>query len=618
MRRSPVSRFLLVFTLLLVTVAHLSAQASVIYVDSTATGADDGTSWFDAYADLQSALGTAASWDSIWVAAGTYRPSSAGNRDSTFQLVDTVAVYGGFAGVETSVLERDWVANVTILSGDIGVVGVDTDNSYHVVTGSGTNSTAVLDGFTITKGNADHPSSGDARTQGGGMYNAGGSPTIVNVTFSENAAVSNGGAMFNDGSSPTLTDVAFKGNFSNWYGGGIYNRTGSNPTLTNVAFSNNTADRGGGIYNTTSSPTLVNVVFAGNAATNNQGGAMYNYVGSNSALTNVTFSNNTAPYGGGIFNNMSSPTLVNTIMWGNSATGGGNEMFNHSSAPVVSYSLIQGGLPGGCVNGGNNVYDNPLFVDGPGGDLHLSGPASAAFDSGNNAAPDILATDLDGNDRIMNGTVDMGAYELQAEGAIVVASPWSVVFGMVLCGETACDTIHVVNVGEDTCTVAEIYGCTALPFSTDTSMTAGTLAPGDATAIVVCVTPTVGGSDTCAVTIVSDAWNSPVTVQVWVDATTGIATPKPFLIVSITPNPFNPTMTVHFTLPAALPVTAAVYSVTGGRVRVLANEDWFDPGDNRLIWDGRTDKGSPAASGVYFIRIETPLGARVARAVLLK
>jgi len=152
-------------------------------------------------------------------------------------------------------------------------------------------------------------------------------------------------------------------------------------------------------------------------------------------------------------------------------------------------------------------------------------------------------------------------------------------------------------------------------------MTAHSLSPGDTTAIAVCVNPTVAGPDTAEVTIVSDAVNSPTTVQVRIGVVTAVGpdrTPKPFQIVSVSPNPFNPTTTVHFTLPAAMPVTAVIWSVTGARVRVLAKEERFDPGDNRLIWDGRTDQGTPAASGVYFIRIETRLGAKVARAVLLK
>ena len=178
-----------------------------------------------------------------------------------------------------------------------------------------------------------------------------------------------------------------------------------------------------------------------------------------------------------------------------------------------------------------------------------------------------------------------------------------------------------MNGGIAVCAIAGIYGSTTVPFSVDTTMTNHTLAPGDTTIILVCVTPTVAAPDSADLTIVSDADNSPTVVKVKMEIVTAVGpdrTPKPFRIVSVAPNPFNPTTTVRFTLPASMPVTAVIYSVTGARVRVLANRQRFGPGENRLTWDGRTDQGTTAASGVYFIRIETRLGAKVARAVLLK
>src|SRR5262245_22819057 len=91
--------------------------AGVIYVRSGAAGANDGASWADAYTSLQSALAAASSGDQIWVAAGTYTPSATGDRDASFTLSSGVAVYGGFAGSETQLGERDWTANATTLSG---------------------------------------------------------------------------------------------------------------------------------------------------------------------------------------------------------------------------------------------------------------------------------------------------------------------------------------------------------------------------------------------------------------------------------------------------------------------------------------------------------------------
>ena len=112
---------------------------------STSTGC--GSSWSNA-CELQTALASASAGDEIWVAAGTYYPGT--NREDTFQLISGVALYGGFAGTETAREQRDWGTNLTVLSGDIGVPDDSSDNSYSVVTGSGVDTSAILDGFTIT------------------------------------------------------------------------------------------------------------------------------------------------------------------------------------------------------------------------------------------------------------------------------------------------------------------------------------------------------------------------------------------------------------------------------------------------------------------------------------
>src|SRR5262245_30687683 len=125
--------------------------AIIVYVNDNATGANNGASWANAYTSLQTAIANAFSSTEIWVAAGTYTPGTL--RTDTFTLKNTTAIYGGFAGTETLRSQRNIAANPTILSGDIGAVGSNADNSYHVVSGVGTNNTAVLDGFTITSGN---------------------------------------------------------------------------------------------------------------------------------------------------------------------------------------------------------------------------------------------------------------------------------------------------------------------------------------------------------------------------------------------------------------------------------------------------------------------------------
>jgi hypothetical protein len=148
-------------------------EGRILRVHAEAAGASDGASWQDAFTNLQDALRAATTGDEIWVATGVYTPGTA--RTSTFRMKYQVAIYGGFAGTETQRDQRDWVANPTVLSGDIdgndtvdarGVVtqtsNIQGNNAYHVVSADANNGmppspisnyrTAILDGFTITGG----------------------------------------------------------------------------------------------------------------------------------------------------------------------------------------------------------------------------------------------------------------------------------------------------------------------------------------------------------------------------------------------------------------------------------------------------------------------------------
>jgi len=247
-------------------VTPVHASSVIYYVRSNASGTNNGSSWANGYTDLQFALASASSGDEIWVAAGTYKPVLSIERHHSFFLKNGVAIYGGFAGTETLRVQRNPSANVTILSGDIGAAGDSSDNSYHVVVGSNVDNTTVLDGFAITAGNANGDSSFNF-DEGGGMYNSNGNPSLANLIFSSNSAIS-GGGMYNYYSSPSLLNVTFNGN-SAGDGGGMFNYDGSSPSLTNVIFTANTANEtvGGGMINyLNSSPTLIDVLFSGNSA----------------------------------------------------------------------------------------------------------------------------------------------------------------------------------------------------------------------------------------------------------------------------------------------------------------------------------------------------------------
>ncbi len=279
-------------------------------------------------------------------------------RRAAFQLKNGVALYGGFDGTETDLEERDWEANPTILSGDIGIEGDASDNAYHVFyhpDGTNLDNTAVLDGFTVTGGNAD----GDAQrnTLGAGMYNNHSSPTLTNCTFSNNSAGYRGGGIYNDTSSPVLINCLLESNSAVERGGGMYNIWSSSPTLTNCTFSDNEARAGGGMSNLSASPSLTDCAFTGNSAIEG-GGAMDNY-SSSPTLTNCTFSgNHTDGTGGAMINQISSPTMTNCTFTGNSADNGGAMRNSTSSSPLLTNCTFSGNSAGSEGGGLNNIWSS--------------------------------------------------------------------------------------------------------------------------------------------------------------------------------------------------------------------------------------------------------------------
>ena len=213
-------------------------HAATIYVDAGASGTNVGSSWANAHTALQNAINASSAGDEIWVAAGTYKPTLRSNtgtagattaerRDQSFYLNKNIGIYGGFAGTETLLSQRNRSSNPVILSGDIDISG--NNDCYHVFITNGLSSAAVLDGVTIAGGKADGSGSGvtPQRNIGGGMCNIGSILTLTNVIVTGNTAIE-GGGMFN-----------FNGSSSTKHG----------PTLTNVIISGNTATSGGGMYN---------------------------------------------------------------------------------------------------------------------------------------------------------------------------------------------------------------------------------------------------------------------------------------------------------------------------------------------------------------------------------
>ena len=281
--RTNLRVLLIVSMFLLIIVA--TAGAKTIYVDADAAGTGTGANWTNAYIYLQDALDDADISDKpveIRVAQGTYKPDEGSgvedaNRTETFQLINEVTLKGGFAGDgEPDPNARDIDNYETILSGDLDGNDVQVlnpsdllteptraENSYRVVTGSGTDVTAVLDGFTITAGNADGI---PWHEHGGGMNISKGSPLITNCTFINNSASGDGGGVYNAGTyglddGPILTNCTFIRNAAVSRGGGMTYYHGSRK-LVDCTFCNNWAGKGGGgTFFRWSSPMLTNSTF---------------------------------------------------------------------------------------------------------------------------------------------------------------------------------------------------------------------------------------------------------------------------------------------------------------------------------------------------------------------
>jgi predicted outer membrane repeat protein len=445
----------------------LTVQNTLYYVDVDATGDDDGTSWTDAYNDLQDALDAVSSGDEIWVAEGTYKPSELTDpnepRTATFELVNGIAVYGGFTGTETSRSSRNWVTYETILSGDIGTADDPCDNCVHVVYALTTDANTTLDGFTVTKGYNEI-----WQVYAGGAGLVGQSVTVNNCKFTDNFSKHfyTGGAVnflapYEVYSESFVSNCIFQDNngdvgcgifvYSIWAivnidgclfnenTGGVWAHVGS-VTITDSAFINhdNPAVALFG-YSVVPDVTVINCLFAGNSSPGG-GGAIYNpYPSGDLEVINSTFYGNTAAtYGGAILTGGSS-SITNCILWGNDAEEDGDEISSASgSDTTLSYCDIEGGWDGPNVNGpvtdgGGNINSDPNFVDDtdPDGDdnIWMTGDDGLAIDSDSpciDAADGSVdpTTDILGNSRYDDSSttdtgtgdpnyVDIGAYEYQ-------------------------------------------------------------------------------------------------------------------------------------------------------------------------------------------------------------
>lgn len=282
-------------------------ESPVLYVKADAIGAGHGTSWPDAYTELQTALEVAGqraagARPQIWVAAGTYRPDrGCADRVASFVLLDGVSILGGFDGTESSAAQRDPALNPTMLSGDLA--GDDapgfvnrSDNSLHVVWAGDVDATAVLDGFVIVGGYAD--AADHAGSRGAGAWIERGSPTFASCVFRENRCTAYGGAVHvTDGGAATFVACRFEGNEAGVSGGGveIYQ---AEAAFHECEWTDNFAVLDGGALHVSEASA---VLVGGRIEDSSVGGVGGGIVSYSSDLTcsDATFLGNVAPGGGG-------------------------------------------------------------------------------------------------------------------------------------------------------------------------------------------------------------------------------------------------------------------------------------------------------------------------------
>ena len=440
----------------------LCATGDTLYVDANKSTSGDGSCWASALTDLQDAINISnacGGGKQIWIAEGTYRPSQARvldrvdgaeTREKTFYITEPVQIYGGFNNGDTHLSQRDSLGAGTILTGDLGN---NQDTAYHVITMEADTIDAdwVLDGLVIRDGRATGIAS--EHKDGGGIYalvdnqdadnsvSATLSFSIINSTFENNTASSQGGGVYVRASASATDDAS------------IALATVS-PSIVNSSFNNNTASsQGGAVYavsqggvvrfaevaSAATSPSIINSTFNNNTASS-QGGAIYfqafgrNLDNGNGAsatvspsIVNSTFNNNTASNTGGAIyalardfnsddNAAINPTISNTIFWRNTSASG-PDIWKSDSDPDLSNGSINHSILSsdisvvGMIMFNDTMIRDPLFVDPMNDDLRLR-PYSPAINTGDDTKiPAGITTDLDGNQRSIDGTVDRGAYE---------------------------------------------------------------------------------------------------------------------------------------------------------------------------------------------------------------
>lgn len=399
-----------IIALPLLLVFFFNLARAQVFVKLDAHGANNGTSWIDAYTNLDSAIQKTSSGQ-IWVAAGTYKPSLMATNFNfpTFTIAKNISLFGGFSGNEFSLNQRNIANNPTILSGDVGIVGDSTDNTPRVITITGTNidSTCILDGFTVVRAcyrnyagfdydnAAIYISTGNQNstpvirnctirdnfgTYGAGIYVTNSQALIINNFITNNVAyegagiyldyagnakivsnritnnkcvggfthLSGGGIQIQAYCAPYIYGNLIDNNMVGHYGGGICIESNYSATITNNIISNNRSNTGGGIYIDFTATDIINNLIMSNKATN--GGGLYVDYSSSSRSINNTIVDNLADYGAAAYLKDGNMQITNTIMYSNASKYSTIFVSNNPNRtdwfPKIDYCDIENGKQG--------------------------------------------------------------------------------------------------------------------------------------------------------------------------------------------------------------------------------------------------------------------------------
>jgi hypothetical protein len=384
-----------------------------LYVDVSATGAGDGSSWADAYNDLQSALCIASSTGlgvvlEILVAEGSYRPDTFAldDRTATFELVGSVAIRGGFpsgGGVQNP------TAHATILTGEIGAPGV-ADNSFNIVSAlSPTVSGAVLEGFIITGANGAN--------QGGGVYANNASQLLVqDCRIDENSATFGGGAAIVN-ARVDFVSCSFGAN-SAGNGGAVDNFADAKSSFTNCTFLQNSASNAGGALSIFGVGTTVRV--SNSSFTNNDaltGAGVVGWGGARAFVVDSTFQSNMATNGGAVASiqpNTRTKVSQSQIIANTASNNGGGLYCDDGATLIVSESLL-------TTNAASNFGGGAMALNATLNAIDCDFDANSAFNAGGGVLAqastlNLKDADFDGN---AAGASGGGVYLFGATGLIV-------------------------------------------------------------------------------------------------------------------------------------------------------------------------------------------------------